>query len=68
MRDGEVELYDHARLRKQFGAFVENVGVENLIPGRVENELISESYRRILKETGRIVAHQWREQLAWLAL
>lgn len=63
MRDSDVKLYDHARLKEQFGAFVENASEGDAIPGRVQNELIGDSYTRILRETGRLVAHQWKEHL-----
>jgi SpoVK/Ycf46/Vps4 family AAA+-type ATPase len=63
MRDSDVKLYDYARLGEQFGRFVENGNEADPIPGRVENELVGDSYQRILTETGRLVAHQWKEHL-----
>jgi AAA+ superfamily predicted ATPase len=63
MRDKDVNLYDFARLQQQFGRFVENAKATDPVPARVERELLGESYRRILSDTGRIVAHQWREHL-----
>jgi len=64
VRDIDVNLYNHARLCEQFGAFVENAAADAPIPGRVERELLGDSYGRILKETARIVAHQWREHIS----
>ena len=63
LRDIDVNLYDQARLQKQFGSFVGGAVKEASIPARVEHELLGESYTRILKETGRLVAHQWREHI-----
>jgi SpoVK/Ycf46/Vps4 family AAA+-type ATPase len=63
MRDRDVNLYDNARLTEQFGKFVENGAAGDPIPAQAEHELIGESYRKILRETGRIVAHQWREHI-----
>ncbi len=63
MRDADVNLYDYPRLHEQFGAFVENAARDAPIPARVEHELLGESYRHILSETGRLVAHQWRAHL-----
>ena len=63
MRDTDVNLYDHARLREQFGLFVKNAADNAPIPGQVERELLGESYHRILKDTARMVAHQWREHI-----
>ena len=63
MRDTDVNLYDHARLHEQFGSFVNNEADNALIPGRVEHEILGESYHRILKDTARMVAHQWREHI-----
>jgi SpoVK/Ycf46/Vps4 family AAA+-type ATPase len=55
VRDADVDLYDWARLERQFGPFV--------APGRVERELVGEAYARILDETTRLIAHQWREHI-----
>ncbi|MSP97092.1 MAG: AAA family ATPase [Betaproteobacteria bacterium] len=63
MRDRDVNLYDYARLVKQFGRVIENTAAVDPIPARVEHELIGDSYRSILSETARIVAHQWREHI-----
>lgn len=63
MRDSDLKLYDYFRLKQQFGAFVERAQQTEAIPARVEHELIGDSYRRILGETGRLVAHQWKEHL-----
>jgi AAA+ superfamily predicted ATPase len=65
LRDGDVNLYDYERLKRDFGAFVE---AGDAIPGRAERELIGDGYQRILTETARIVAHQWREHLDRSAL
>ena len=61
MRDVDFNLYDYSRLREQFGPFVEARAAS--IPGRTEHDLVGESYGRILRETARLVAHQWREHL-----
>ncbi len=63
MRDVDVNLYNYARLREQFGAYVTNASKDTPVPGRVEHDLLGESYGRILRETARIVAHQWREHI-----
>jgi len=61
VRDLDVNLYDWARLQRQFGVFVDDPGPGGM--GRVEREMVGESYARILKETVRLVAHQWREHI-----
>jgi SpoVK/Ycf46/Vps4 family AAA+-type ATPase len=61
LRDSDVNLYDYARLRQQFGPFAEDAAAA--IPGRVEHELVGAGYQRILAETARLVTHQWREHL-----
>ena len=61
MRDADVDLYDWARLAKQFGTFVAEPGPG--ATGRVERDLTGESYARILGETTRLIAHQWREHI-----
>ena len=61
MRDVDVNLYDYARLREQFGTFAE--GGATALPARVEHDLVGDRYRRILAETTRLVAHQWREHM-----
>jgi AAA+ superfamily predicted ATPase len=66
MRDSDLNLYDVERLGREFGPFVETP--TNSVPARVERELIGESYQRILAETTRIVAYQWREHLERSAL
>ncbi|MCC6887331.1 MAG: AAA family ATPase [Hyphomicrobiales bacterium] len=63
LRDIDVNLYDRQRLAKQFGAFVTNASTDAPIPGTVEHELLGQHYTNILKETGRLVAHQWREHI-----
>ncbi|HYY89618.1 MAG TPA: ATP-binding protein [Chloroflexota bacterium] len=66
MRDSDVNLYDFERLRREFGPVVETPASGG--PARVERELIGDSYRRILRETTKIVAYQWREHLDRSAL
>ncbi len=61
MRDIDVNLYDWERLQGVFGDFVEAPGPDRL--GRVAREMAGESYARILAETTRLVAHQWREHI-----
>lgn len=61
MRDSDVNLYDVARLRRRFGAFLDDPGPGGI--ACVERELAGESCRRILGETTRLVAHQWREHI-----
>ena len=63
LRDIDVNLYDRERLAKQFGAFVDNASTDDPIPGTVERELLGPHYSTILKETARLVAHQWREHI-----
>jgi SpoVK/Ycf46/Vps4 family AAA+-type ATPase len=65
LRDNDVNLYDYERLKRDFGAFVE---AGDAIPGRAERELIGKEYQRILRETARIVAHQWCQHLDRSAL
>ena len=60
LRDSDVNLYDYERLKRDFGPFVEP---GETIPGRVERDLIGQSYQRILTETARIVAYQWCDHL-----
>jgi SpoVK/Ycf46/Vps4 family AAA+-type ATPase len=61
VRDVDVNLYDYARLREHFGPFAEKTAPA--IPARAEHDLIGDRYRRILAETTRLVAYQWREHL-----
>jgi SpoVK/Ycf46/Vps4 family AAA+-type ATPase len=66
VRDVDVNLYGYERLRTQFGPFTEDS--DHRIPGWVEHELVGEQYRRVLSETSKIVAHQWKEKLQRSAL
>lgn len=80
LRDSDVNLYDYERLKRDFGAFVEAgesapsapataPGFWQLgIPGRAERELIGDGYQRILRQTARIVAYQWCQNLDRSAL
>ncbi|HKT18625.1 MAG TPA: ATP-binding protein [Stellaceae bacterium] len=61
LRDMDVNLYDRARLQQQFGSFLS--APTQSANGVVEHELAGESYERILRETSRLVAHQWREHI-----
>jgi ATPase family associated with various cellular activities (AAA) len=61
LRDIDVNLYDRDRLERQFGAFLREPTEAKT--GLVERELVGESYERILAETSRLVAHQWREHI-----
>jgi SpoVK/Ycf46/Vps4 family AAA+-type ATPase len=61
LRDIDVNLYDHARLQLQFGAFL-RAPTDRTI-GLVERELAGEGYERILRETSRLIAHQWRAHI-----
>jgi len=61
LRDIDVNLYNYARLQQQFGPFLSApTGRAN---GIVEHELVGEGYERILRETSRVIAHQWREHI-----
>jgi AAA+ superfamily predicted ATPase len=61
VRDSDVNLYDWERLHGTFGEFVEEPSAA--APGRVEREMVGETYRRILGDTTRLVGHQWREHI-----
>ncbi|HXS38916.1 MAG TPA: AAA family ATPase [Stellaceae bacterium] len=61
LRDIDVNLYDRARLQQQFGTFLRAPSDE--AAGLVERELAGEGYERILRETARLIAHQWREHI-----
>jgi SpoVK/Ycf46/Vps4 family AAA+-type ATPase len=61
VRDVDVNLYDNGRLREQFGPFTE--GGVSALPAHTERDLVGDRYRRILAETTRLVAHQWREHI-----
>ena len=61
LRDIDVNLYDCARLQRQFGAFL-RVPTDQTA-GLVEHELAGEGYERILRETVRLIAHQWRQHI-----
>src|SRR5690348_6046871 len=61
LRDIEVNLYDRARLQRQFGAFLRTPTDRTI--GLVERELAGEGYERILRETSRLIAHQWRAHI-----
>ncbi|OGA04044.1 MAG: hypothetical protein A3H35_20210 [Betaproteobacteria bacterium RIFCSPLOWO2_02_FULL_62_17] len=64
LRNIDVNLYDRGRLETQFGPFVKT----DTFPGRVEAELLGAQYARILQDTSRLVAHQWREHIERSAL
>ncbi len=66
MRDADVNLYDHDRLKKEFGPFADGAGAD--IPGRAEHELVGDPYRRMLAETAKIVNYQWRQEIDRSAL
>jgi len=69
LRDIDVNLYDRSRLQAQFGAFLKTDALKtDTLPGRVESELLGEQYARILKDSARLVAHQWREHIERSAL
>ena len=61
LRDIDVNLYDQARLKQLFGPFER--APKGQLPGRVEHELVGESYLRILRDTSQLIAHQWRAHL-----
>ena len=61
MRDIDVNLYDWERLKGTFGAFVAPPGPEGI--ARVAHDMAGADYARILAETTRLIAHQWREHI-----
>jgi AAA+ superfamily predicted ATPase len=61
VRDVDVDLYDWARLARQFGAFIDEPGPGG--NGRVAREMVGAPYARILRETTRLIAHQWRRHI-----
>ncbi|MBM2811378.1 MAG: family ATPase [Chloroflexi bacterium] len=66
MRDSDVNLYRPERLREEFGPFVATD--EHLGAAIAENDIVGETYRRVLAETVAIVAHQWRNDIRRSAL
>jgi AAA+ superfamily predicted ATPase len=61
VRDSDVNLYDWERLRGIFGDFAGDPGGGAV--GAVTREMVGEAYARILGETTRLIAHQWREHI-----
>jgi hypothetical protein len=65
VRDNDVDLYNFARLRQDFGAFVEAPGT---IPGQTEHDLVGDDYRRMLADTAKIIRFQWSHHIEHSAL
>lgn len=61
MKDTDVNLYRESRLREEFGPFGE-AGPDGI--ALTTQDIVGETYRRVLAETTAIVAHQWRNEIA----
>ena len=66
MRDTDVNLYRPQRLRAEFGPFLDEQGPDGV--GRTANDIVGDTYRKVLAETTAIVAHQWRNEISRSAL
>ena len=66
MRDTDVNLYRPARLRAEFGPFLDEPGPDGV--GRTANDIVGSTYRQVLAETIAIVGHQWRNEISRSAL
>ena len=66
MRDSDVNLYRPARLRAEFGPFLDERGPDRV--GRTVNDIVGDTYRQVLAETIAIVSHQWRNEISRSAL
>jgi len=66
VRDSDVNLYRPQRLRAEFGPFLEHPGPDGV--GRTANDIVGDTYRKVLAETTAIVAHQWRNEISRSAL
>jgi hypothetical protein len=62
MRDTDVNLYREPRLREEFGPFLGAPGPDGTVI--TTQDIVGETYRRVLAETTAIVAHQWRNEIA----
>lgn len=62
----EFDTYAYDRLKGFFGCFTS--GEAGQIPSQVEHDLVGDQYQRVLTETARIVAHQWRNDIHRSAL
>jgi AAA+ superfamily predicted ATPase len=61
VKDTDVNLYRESRLREEFGPFGE-AGPDGI--ALTTQDIVGETYRRVLAETTAIVAHQWRNEIA----
>jgi AAA+ superfamily predicted ATPase len=66
LRDSDVNLYREARLRSEFGAFLNGPGADGTAV--TENDIVGSPYRQVLAETTAIVTHQWRNEISRSAL
>jgi SpoVK/Ycf46/Vps4 family AAA+-type ATPase len=66
LRDSDVNLYRRDRLVEEFGPFVGEPGPDGT--ATTANDIVGETYRKVLAETTAIVAHQWRQEIARSAL
>jgi AAA+ superfamily predicted ATPase len=66
VRDTDVNLYRRSRLEAEFGPFGNKPWPDGLFP--CANDLVGETYRRVLAETTAIIRHQWRHEITHSAL
>jgi len=66
VRDTDVNLYRPQRLLAEFGPFRDELGSDGV--GRTANDIVGDTYRKVLAETTAIVAHQWRNEISRSAL
>jgi len=66
VRDTDVNLYRESRLREEFGPFLGEPGPDGA--AITTQDIVGETYRRVLAETTAIIAHQWRNEIARSAL
>jgi hypothetical protein len=56
VKDIDVNLYRESRLREEFGPFFGEAGPDGT--ALTTQDIVGETYRRVLAETTAIVAHQ----------
>src|SRR5947208_16872616 len=66
VRDTDVNLYRPQRLLAEFGPFLDEPGADGV--GRTANDIVGDTYRKVLAETTAIVGHQWRNEISRSAL
>jgi AAA+ superfamily predicted ATPase len=66
VRDSDVNLYRQSRLQDEFGPFIGEPGPDGT--ATATQDIVGETYRRVLAETTAIVGHQWHNDISRSAL